>query len=215
MSANKGRKLFLASIITCLLLMGVIIGAVYTVFTSHNANVANVTPLEIIPGFNDEPTEPTTVPIGSVEYSRGKGAGELLWSRQLTSTPAEAMLSAPALCDLNPPASGAGKKFLEIVVGCTDDHVYAVDKDGKEKWTFSDCVIDDAITATSHISLDFDPAPYFSSITPVDIAGGKAPELLMGEQDGVLAITPDGSTHWTDKGTTDITLVIEMILKSF
>jgi len=90
-----------------------------------------------------------------------------------------------------------------VVVACDDDHVYAVNSDGTERWVYSDCVIDDAISATSHITLDFSPPPMFSSITPVDIGGGNAPELLMGEQDGVLAIQADGSTHWADKGTTD------------
>jgi uncharacterized membrane protein len=201
MLAKKSQriKLFFAMVITTLILISVIIGAIFSLTTTNNENV---TPIKIIPNFEDDPLEPTDEPLGSVN-SRGKNGGELVWAVQLTTTPSEAMLSVPALADLNPPLGGQGKKFLEVIVASTDDHVYAVDKDGEPVWTYSDAVIDDAITATSHISLDFDPAPFFSSITPVDIGGGKAPELLMGEQDGVLAIAPDGSTHWTDKGTTD------------
>jgi uncharacterized membrane protein/outer membrane protein assembly factor BamB len=198
---NKKSKLFLAGLITGLMLIGIVAGAVYSIFVSVNESI---TPAEILPDFENDPlveTDDIETEDG-LSRSRGEG-GDLEWSMKLTSNPSEAMLSAPAICDLNPPAAGQGKKYLEIVVGCTDDHVYAVTHDGKEKWTYSDCVIDDAITATSHISLDFDPAPYFSSITPIDIGGGKAPELLMGEQDGVLALAPDGSTHWKDKGTTD------------
>jgi uncharacterized membrane protein/outer membrane protein assembly factor BamB len=201
MLANKTAKynFILACVITSLLLLSLVIGAIYTGFISTNSMIK---PEEIADDIDEESAPELDEPVVEQDNIRGKNGGELKWSILLTSDQSEAMLSTPAITDLNPPVGG-GKKYYEVVVGVTDDHVYAVDKDGKLKWTYSDCVIDDAITATSHISLDFDPAPFFSSITPVDISGGKAPELLMGEQDGVLAIASDGATHWTDKGTTD------------
>ncbi|WP_455392151.1 CARDB domain-containing protein [[Eubacterium] cellulosolvens] len=197
--SGKGN-LILVGVIIGLLLIAIITTVVNSIFISNDSNVA---PREIIPGFDDEPLEPTTEPLSTTGGTRLAEAGELLWAVQLTSNPTDAMLSTPALADLNPPAPGADRSYLEIIVGCTDNHVYAVDKNGKNYWTYSDCIIDDAVSATSNISLDFDPAPFFSSITPVDIAGSKAPELIMGEQNGVLAIAPDGSTHWKDKGKTE------------
>jgi outer membrane protein assembly factor BamB/uncharacterized membrane protein len=178
-------------------------GAVFTFFTSFNANITPGNPL--LDNDNEESPIGDVEPEIAADTTRGKNGGELLWAEQLTSDPSEAMLSTPALADLNPPIGGAGKKYLEIVVGCTDDHVYAVDKDGKEKWTFEDCVIDDAVTATSRQGwmLDFTPPPLFSSITPVDIGAGKAPELLIGVQDEVLCLAPDGTKYWTGKGRTD------------
>ncbi|MCK5559882.1 MAG: PQQ-binding-like beta-propeller repeat protein, partial [Thermoplasmata archaeon] len=202
--ATKKSKVIIVSVIVCLMLGGLVISAVNSIFTANNANIK---PETIIPDFDDEVLEPTAEPISDSQGSRLPNAGELVWSIKLSSDPDEAMLSTPAIADLNPPAAGAGKKYYEVIVACTDDHVYAINHQGKPYWTnpFSDCKIDDAETVTNNVwpTLDFDPPYFFSSIKPVDIAGSKAPELLMGEEDGVIALKPDGSVHWTDKGKTD------------
>ena len=191
-------KLVFVSIIISLLLIGGIVGAIYYIYTSSNSKIS---PGSIVPDFNDDQLSPTNEPISTLGTMRGKEGGELLWSEKLSTE--NEPLSTPALCDLNPPTGGMGKKFLEIAVGCADDHIYVRDKGGDPYWTYSDCVIDDAITASSHISLDFSPPPLFSSVTPVDIGGGNAPELLIGVQNGILCLAPDGTTHWKDKGSTE------------
>ncbi|MHC4752986.1 MAG: hypothetical protein ACYTFW_24360, partial [Planctomycetota bacterium] len=118
------------------------------------------------------------------------------WSIRL----ADEELSTPAITDLDPPIGG-GTSYYEVVVGSAADKVIAVDHKGIEKWVFNDCVIDNAHILAQ--GLDFDPAPFFSSVTPVDIAGGRGTELIIGEQDGVLCLSPDGTVLWKDKGTTD------------
>ncbi len=196
---NNKIKLILVGLITCFLLIGIIVSTAYWgyISSSSKAKPENMQ-LNVIPEPDTSIDEPSSTP----ENTRGKDGGELKWSLKL-STFDDSMLSTPTICDLNPPAGGQSRKYLETVVACTDDHVYAVDHKGTPKWTYSDCVIDDAITATSHIFLDFSPPPLFSSVVAVDIAGGKAPELLVGEQDGILCIAADGTTHWQDKGSTD------------
>ncbi|WP_455392150.1 CARDB domain-containing protein [[Eubacterium] cellulosolvens] len=199
--SKKGNLIIVSVIISCLLI-GLIISAINSMVISPNENVE---PETIIPAIVDEPVEPTTEPIPDSLGSRLHEPGELIWSTKLSSDPDEAMLSTPAITDLNPPTGGQGKKFLEVVVGCTDDHIYAVDHTGKEKWAFGDCTIDDAETVTNNVwpTLDFDPPCFFSSVSAVDIAGSNAPELLMGVYNGIVCLNSDGSTHWTGKGRTE------------
>jgi outer membrane protein assembly factor BamB len=137
--------------------------------------------------------------------SRSYSGGELEWSIKLSQNTEEAMLSTPAICDLNPPTGNYGKRYLETVVACTDDHIYVVDHNGKEKWVYSDCIIDDfkTIINRGNIQLDYTPPPIFSSITPIDIGGSKAPELFVGLEDGFVCLSPDGSKFWNFKCCTD------------
>ena len=151
---------------------------------------------------NDELTAVSNPkPVGSFSTSRTgldySGGGVLDWKFQA----GDEELSTPALADLNPPISGRGD--LEVIVATAADSIYAVKASGQPFWAnpFTDCVIDNARTALGQ-GLDFDPTPFFSSITPVDIAGSKAPELIVGEKDGILALNPDGTKHWSDKGLT-------------
>jgi uncharacterized membrane protein/outer membrane protein assembly factor BamB len=199
---SKKSKIIFVGMIICLMLVGVVVSAVNSFFISDNANIK---PETIIPDVVDEVLEPEDDLASDTEGSRMANAGELVWHAKLGTDPSEQMLSTPAICDLNPPSTGAGKKYLEVVVACTDDHVYAVKHTGDPYWAnpFSDCIIDDAETISDREwTLDFDPPYFFSSIKPVDIAGNPAPELLMGEENGVICLKPDGSAHWTDKGKT-------------
>ncbi len=150
--------------------------------------------------LTDEAPTTNSEPVGSFLNRRTgltyDGGGELLWKKKAGDEEA----STPALTDLNPPVNGRGD--LEIVVATASDAIYAFKSNGDPYWTnpFTDCIIDNARHLAS--GLDFDPTPFFSSITPVDIAGSNAPELIVGEKDGILALNPDGTKHWSDKGTT-------------
>ena len=134
---TKKSKLILASVIAGLLLIGIMIGAVYTIYTSFNAKVS---PIGLVPNFDDDPLQPTVEPIDTGETRAAYEPGEIIWEVALSPTE-EGMLSTPAIADLNPPTGGQGKKFLEVIVACDDDHVYALDKDGEPYWTYSDCVL--------------------------------------------------------------------------
>ena len=194
---NSRGKIFLASCIVIILLSGMIVGAVYSFITANNANVQ---PEPMDPELDLNPAPEPVEPLGADESTRGK-AGTLKWSIQL----ADEELSAPAICDLNPPIGG-GDVFYEVVVASAADAVYAVDHKGNKYWKdpFTDAVIDNAHILAS--GLDFDPAPFFSSVTPVDISGGKGAEILVGAENGVVCIKTEGQVAkalWTDKGLTD------------
>ncbi|MCK5560511.1 MAG: hypothetical protein KAJ51_07960, partial [Thermoplasmata archaeon] len=155
-----------------------------------------------------EETVPTpSEPVGSFLNKRTgltyDGGGELKWPPFKVG---DEELSTAALTDLNPPMSGRGD--LEIVVASAADMIMAIRSNGQPYWTelngnprpYTDCIIDNARSLAT--GLDFDPTPFFSSITPIDIAGSNAPELIVGEKDGIVALNPDGTKHWSDKGTT-------------
>ena len=198
-SVKRKHGLFIKTMIGLVLISLLLSG----VFPNNSKDNQKISSLNIIHDSHEDLLLEANEELSNINPTRGNDGGELEWSIKLASNDNEAMLSTPALCDLNPPENGYGRKYLETVVACTDDHVYAVNHDGTPRWTYSDCVIDDAITGTSRMNLDFSPPPLFSSVTPVDIGGGNTPELLIGEQDGVLAIAADGTTHWVDKGKTD------------
>jgi uncharacterized membrane protein/outer membrane protein assembly factor BamB len=179
-------KLFLACGIIVLLTAGLVVGVVFNNIAVNNAeHMPDELPEELLETGDNAETA-----------SRAGKGGTIKWNVQIS----DEELSTPAICDLDPPI-GSGDAFYEVVVGSAGDKVAAVDKAGKVKWEFTDCVIDNAHALAQ--GLDFDPAPFFSSVTPVDIAGGRGTELIIGEQDGVLCLSPDGSVLWKDKGTTD------------
>ncbi len=173
-----------------------VVGYIY-----NNISIENEIFEKYTPNYNED--DPNTNHFSGTHDSneldpetRKVTGGVLEWSMPISTEE----LSSPAICDLDPPIGG-GEVFWEVVVGSAGDKVCAVDHKGKLKWTFDDCVIDNAHILAQ--GLDFDPAPFFSSITPVDLAGGKGAELLIGEQDGVLCLTPEGTLLWSDKGATD------------
>jgi uncharacterized membrane protein/outer membrane protein assembly factor BamB len=197
MNAAK-RKTFFVSAIIVLLMGAVVVGVVQNLWSDGVNNELSVGPTIDIPDNNPDEQdnfEPEAAGDSGSNARAGKG-GTLKWHYVV----GDEELSTPAICDLDPPISG-GEAFYEVVVGSADDKVCAFDKAGKLKWEFNDCVIDNAGALSQ--GLDFDPPDFFSSVTPVDIAGGKGEELIIGEQDGVLCLSPDGTVLWKDKGATD------------
>jgi uncharacterized membrane protein len=130
--------------------------------------------------------------------TRAAKAGTLKWAIQL----ADEELSTPAICDLNPPEDKSQASFYEVVVASAADKVCAVDHMGTLEWAFTDCVIDNALVYDTGLCCHNIP-PVFASVTPVDITGDRGSEIIVGEQDGVLCLSSDGTVLWKDKGTTD------------
>lgn len=118
------------------------------------------------------------VPYGT-EGERAAADVTLEWKLSTEGT----LFSTPALYDL----SGNGN--AEIIVASEDDHIYCVDSDGNVKWS------------SPVLYNDFELASILSSPAVSDVSGDGSPEIIIGSDDGLLCLDPNGKTIWAYTGS--------------
>ncbi len=121
------------------------------------------------------------------EPGKRHGAGILEWSVPLSNANGHP-LSTPSLTDLD--LNGT----LEIVVASASDQVFALRPNGSYFWDdpYQDEVIDYLGQTSVTSGLDFEPPPFFTSVTSKDVNLGNTPEVILGAKNGVLYLLSGG-----------------------
>ncbi len=118
------------------------------------------------------------IPYGT-EGERAAADVTLEWKLSTEGT----LFSTPALYDFT------GDGNAEIIVASEDDHIYCVDSEGNVKWS------------SPVLYNDFELASILSSPAVSDVSGDGSPEIIIGSDDGMLCLDPNGKTIWAYTGS--------------